>query len=573
MTVARRLLVLVAFTVLPAVGSFASAPNIYITQSGSASGNCTTNVQTPAFFNNPSNWGGGANQIGPGTAVLLCGTLTFPAGTSGLIAQGSGASGNVITIQFDTGAIVQSPAFAGAWDDANGGIVLNGVSYITVDGEGTGTLQNTLAGSPGITCPGGACTYQQSSYGIKIRAASNITIQNLTITNIYNQCGASSSCGDSGGQDTADIGIDEASTSTASSNILIYNNYLYKSSSGFGGTFTSGNMSGLEIKNNTFNDHNWQMSLQAGGSVTTSGILIHNNDISNFNDWGYPSGTFHQDGIITLQASTSGPTWAPQIYNNYFHGGLGNGPEATAYLYCTAPESTGTFSESCTIYNNVFSFPNGTSNTAIWFGQAGGGSVVTGPHYVYNNTFVGPTCSGAGGYGMVFSPSIGQVYFENNIMYNFGVQITSYASTTSAFAAQIALSNYNVWNTTCSPGWNYNFGGSGGSLSYAQWQALGFDANSSTASPNLSSQYTPGTGSSAIALGTNLTSLGLTNLDTSAPQTFGVAGVCGSGCVQRPATSSVAWGAGAYAYTTSAQNPPPPSGSPNPPTDLSAIVH
>ena len=71
---------------------FASATNVYITQNGSPSGNCTSGVQPPAFFNNPANWGTGASQIGPGTTVLVCGSFTGAAGATELTFQGSGAS-------------------------------------------------------------------------------------------------------------------------------------------------------------------------------------------------------------------------------------------------------------------------------------------------------------------------------------------------------------------------------------------------------------------------------------------------------------------------------------------------
>jgi hypothetical protein len=77
MALVKRSLVAIFFICLIAAPlAFGSASNIYITQSGAASGNCTGNVQTPAFFNNASNWGSGSSQIGPGTTVLICGAFT-----------------------------------------------------------------------------------------------------------------------------------------------------------------------------------------------------------------------------------------------------------------------------------------------------------------------------------------------------------------------------------------------------------------------------------------------------------------------------------------------------------------
>jgi hypothetical protein len=535
--------------------AFGSASNIYITQNGSPSGNCTANVLTPAFFNNAANWGSGSGQIGPGTTVLLCGTITFPANSSGLTVQGSGASGNPVTIKFDTNAILQSPAFAGTWNTSGGGIDIERVSYVTVDGNNlTGIVQNTQNGSPSVTCSNGsACAYQNSSYGIKIRAANNITVQNLTITSIYNQCGAQgSSCTDVAGLDTADIGLDGAGTSTSSSNILITGNYLAKSRTGVGATFAATNISGLEIANNTFNDHGWHMTIQGANANVATNVLIHDNDISNFADWAAPWAPIHTDGIITFTGSTPGtPTYQPYIYNNNFHGGF-NGSYSTAYVYCSGPDdgASSTVNESCHVFNNVFETPDDT--TAIWIGA--NTSILSGTHYIYNNTFVGP-CSSASGFALVLDPNPGKVNWQNNVTYNYGVQMTSYATTQGAFFAQIASSNHNVWNSTCTLGFNYDFGGSGVIQGYSTWQSAGgFDPNSTTANPNLSGTYTLGSGSSAIGLGTNMTS---SCSGSFAPLCTDKAGT--------PRPSSGGWDAGAYQFSSA-------GGAPAPPTGLAAII-
>src|SRR5215472_17868238 len=91
--------------------SLASATGVFITPDGSAQGACTTSPQPPSFFNNAANWGTGPGQIGPGTTVHLCGTFSAPIGTNILTAQGSGASGNPVTILFESGTVMTSPAF------------------------------------------------------------------------------------------------------------------------------------------------------------------------------------------------------------------------------------------------------------------------------------------------------------------------------------------------------------------------------------------------------------------------------------------------------------------------------
>ena len=58
------------------------------------------------WFNSSADWGAGGAQIGPGTAVHLCGVIS-----SNLTVQGSGASGTPITILFEPNAKLSQLAF------------------------------------------------------------------------------------------------------------------------------------------------------------------------------------------------------------------------------------------------------------------------------------------------------------------------------------------------------------------------------------------------------------------------------------------------------------------------------
>lgn len=71
-------------------GAHASLASVYIAQSaaGSANGTSCSNADAVGFFNTSGNWGAASNQIGPGTIVYICGTIT-----TNLTFQGSGASG------------------------------------------------------------------------------------------------------------------------------------------------------------------------------------------------------------------------------------------------------------------------------------------------------------------------------------------------------------------------------------------------------------------------------------------------------------------------------------------------
>src|SRR5579863_506751 len=105
--VPRNSLVLIAFVLFFASLAFSSATDVYITQDGSSQGACTSNPQPVTFLNSSSNWGSGSSQIGPGTTVHLCGTIS-----TAVTPGGNGASGNPVTILFESGASISAPVFS-----------------------------------------------------------------------------------------------------------------------------------------------------------------------------------------------------------------------------------------------------------------------------------------------------------------------------------------------------------------------------------------------------------------------------------------------------------------------------
>lgn len=86
------------FLVLVSVSIPAFAENIYVSQGGTGDGTSCSSSRSAAWFNTSVNWGGGSGQINGGDTVNLCGTIN-----AGLTMQGSGSSGNIITID-GTGA-------------------------------------------------------------------------------------------------------------------------------------------------------------------------------------------------------------------------------------------------------------------------------------------------------------------------------------------------------------------------------------------------------------------------------------------------------------------------------------
>lgn len=84
--------------------SAAAANTIYIAESsaGAANGADCADAYAASFFNSPANWGTGSNQIGAGTTVQLCGTIT-----TNLTFQGSGSSGSPVVLD-GTGATMSA---------------------------------------------------------------------------------------------------------------------------------------------------------------------------------------------------------------------------------------------------------------------------------------------------------------------------------------------------------------------------------------------------------------------------------------------------------------------------------
>lgn len=471
----RNLTLAIAYLVL-AASAVAAQNNIYIAQSATGAnsgGDCST-ARSAAWFNAPANWGIGATQIGPGDTVHLCGTFSGTAGTTMLTIQGNGRSGSPITIRLENGATLASPAWP--W---GGAINITRKSYITIDGGTSGTIQNTKNGS--------SLTYHQPSNGILVSDSDHVVIKNLTIRDIYANEGSRSSATDAAGQASNDIYIAGNNNS-----ILIHDNTLTAARTGISVELST-TFSGLHIYGNNISDHCWGIKVGEGsGGFSGSDIQIHDNVITNWTNWQYPSSAYHTDGIIVYVKS--GSSLSPQIYNNYIYGNLGAG-SPTAFIFCTygtAPPGT-----TCAIYNNLLI---SSGLTAIWLknGQPG--------NQVYNNTIVGPGASG--GIAIRLETSTTGMIFKNNIVTNWQRVMASYTS----LATQIKASDHNVFYNTHPYLFTYNDGRS--YYTWAQWQALGFDAHSSTTDPHLDSNHRPGPGSSAMGLGANLTPLGLPALDS-----------------------------------------------------------
>jgi hypothetical protein len=498
--------------------SAASAGNIYIAQSasGSANGSNCGNAYAYTFFNNSGNWGSGSSQIGSGTTVHVCGTWSGTAGQWFLAFQASGASGSPITLYFEPNAILQAPYF-----NSNGAINTRGYSYLTIDGGTNGLIQNTLNGSPGGACPGGTCSYQQASMAIQASGSSNFTLKNLTIANLYVHTSAS------------DTAIGNSSVN------CIYNN----------GSFTN-----WTISNNTMHDVSWCISIQYGNSTnavisgntiynvdhaiafggpapgnTLNGVTISGNKIRDYSNWDTTANAYHHDGIHIWGYNDNGSDAISNIsiYDNAFGGCVGQ--NVTAHIFM---EANGGNTRSVTIFNNTL------MDTCA--GNVTNGFITTGVdsgYQIYDNTAIGASTDTC--YATSSSPS---VVFKNNVASGCG---TFMDVTTGGGFATGGLNNNVYANSGRSNVFVYH-GNYTSSLS--SWQSeTGQDANSVyAANALLNSNGSPQIGSPVIGAGVNLTSLGVTMLDSDIVGTA------------RPVSG--AWDVGAFVY----------SGAPAPPTGLTA---
>lgn len=541
------------------LSAFGSATNVYMTPSGAAVGGCLAGTgsapnlvlssSSSGGSNAAASWGAGTGQIGPGTTVLVCGTSTTTAGGSAIIVQNSGTSGNPIVINFDTGAVLQSNAFAGfvSGSPSLGAIVINGYNYVTVNGKSTGNIQNLLNGSPSqTTCLSGTCTVQQSSVGVYVHNTTGVEIKNLNVNHIYMDLAGEQTGGQGGAAwQSADIYTDGPNTG-----LNIDGNTLNDSHVGAWVSFDNGSTS-ANIFGNTIAHHGWQISAANGSSCSATGtIAIYGNDWSNWSDWnGAGASSYHTDGYIGYTRSTgcTAPLYNPLLYNNTSHGDLDGGTgSGTAHFFCTndTDGSTSFANVSCTVFNNVVDMSSSTHCAAAFWDGAQNALFA-------NNTLIAPaSCSTGQSIGIELGANAA-LTVKNNIFENFYYNLQ--AQYGSGTAGAVTASDHNDWYNCTGVSLNSCFNGTDGNWSFSTWQSShSFDLNSITTSPNLNSSYFPPSSSPVVGLGANLTGLGITALDAD------------QNGVARPASG--AWTAGALSPTS---NPMPTAA---PASSFSAIV-
>ena len=450
----RNLLFAVTFVILAA--SFAGASDLYISQnaSGGNTGADCADAYPMTFFNTAANWGAKAGQIGPGTTVHLCGTFNAPTGASEyLVFQASGTGGTPITMLFEPNAVVTASYWSGAVID------INGASNIVVDGGSNGVIQATANGTKlANQQDNGACVISHGGN------ASNVTVQNLTCSNIY----IDASVSDNGGEDTYGIDIWNTSFLVIQNNTLHDMKWAIRNSYQTGSTFSNLTVTG----NNIYNmDHGWfGGDSSANGSAVMSNFYIYNNTLGSMTSWDNTADNNHHDGFH-LNTNSSSTRFANfYLYNNYYDGDPGANANAGFFSY---PASVAAESGIC-VFNNLF------VNTSAGHCWANGpvGLAVVGSSTVVNNTFVSAVTSCKDN-GLIYEDGGTGVTFTNNIMQNLSNAAMYVTSGTT-----IASSNYNDLYQSVS-----SFDSGTWYSSLAGSQALGYDLNSTTGNPQLTNVY------------------------------------------------------------------------------------
>ena len=478
----------------------ASGADIYVAQTsqGTGDGSNASNAQSLAWLNSSANWNNGVGTVQPGTTVHLVGTLT-----NTVTIGGSGAAGNRINIVFEPGANISMPVLAG--------IDLQSFNYITVDGAG-GFMRSTDNGT--------AFGHQSWAWAIQSSASiGEITIQNVTATNLY----ARVASGDETGTATA-INFYPANFN----NVIIRGCTLSHAQVGINCTYDAVSTN-LQVYSNSISHVNWGVAV--GDARGTSGLhwlYIHHNVIDHFENWDHvPSQPtpYHHDGIYIFAQNSPSILNHARIYDNVIGPNVGDPNDTTTAIGCVGwDDATGVPTPDVAIFNNVcYLITGGWNNGFFSVGSSNG--------VVANNTVF------ANGILMSGIDSRGYAYYlvVNNIVMACGADSIYLPAN---WWEQPNKSDYNVLSPF----------GTGIGISWTSWQSTGRDLHGMTNDPvvvnALAGDFHLQATSPAIGAGTNLTSLGIPELN------FDFDGN------PRPATGP--WTIGAYSATAIAPPIMPP---------------
>ncbi len=447
----------------------ASSSNLYIGPVGGGDGSSCGSQLPISFFNNGTNWGALAGMISPGTVVHLCGTNTGGATNAAtyLTFQGNGTSGNSITLQFESSAILQ----AGYWNANGGAINMNGKSFVGIDGGGTGVLQNTANGT---------ASNHASSTLIFATQCNDCFIRNLELANTYVRA-----------QNDATNGVDQTQVRAAAisgSRFVFSGNKVHDCGFCIQNFYSDGD-TGVQVYLNDFYrmDHGYVLAANAANHATN--FYMHDNKFHDTANWDAPGGCpYHHDGLHTYSTNLSSTMDGFYYYNNNGFGDWGTCP--TGFVFAEGGSGTPSHLHNTYWWNNVFVVPpTAGANTNGWFGIFSGEA--PGVTQVLYNSFYGG--SGTNNGVSMNVGSVNNLTLKGNMVDHDG-QLANIGSLTNTPASQV---DYNFYGYGCQNGNNcfvYNGSFMG---NFANWKATsGFDAHSPIATQNNTNQHISSTDAS-----------------------------------------------------------------------------
>lgn len=497
----------------------AMASDIYFAATSAGSNNGTSCGNAYAYNDGTHGWSLSAQQVA-GNTLHSCGAFTFAANSTAITIVNAGSSGNPITLKFETGSSWAAPYWSlnGVVNDSGGH------SFWTFDGGTNGSITATANGT-------GLANSVYNSVGLYFQGASNITVQNLTLSNLYvHTCTLPlSTCTDDGGSQVP-VWI----YFLGGSNLLVQNNTIHDAFTGIRyvapGAGTTGT---IEFANNTLYNENWNINVGLStASTIISGILIHGNTLSGgWLHWSTDNNANHHDGlfIFTVGSITGSAINGLQIYNNQIFS-TSDIDACSGLIFIEDDQVAGRPINTAYVYNNlIYLTTNPSSGVAAAIYDWATGTTIL------NNTIVFPSATSSG--GTVYLKYGTGSTLENNVVETaqYGFVVNTGASITSSNFNDI----YNFTTPVVNQGTFYS--------TVAAWHtATGNDANSTSSNPVLNSGSSPpyqltNTSSPAYRTGTNLTSAYCGTLPALCTDPTGNA---------RP--SSAAWDMGAY-YLPSGQ--------------------
>lgn len=377
-------ILLVAVTTKSVVGE-----DIFIAQSSSGMGNGQSSLNPHGidWFNDSSNWNeeiAEDGKIGPGDTVFFLGVISERA-----TIQGSGISGNYITLTFHNGAKFSSDVWS-----TSGAIYAVDKSWIILDGANTGDIsaQGNMDGSDwniNVETTDNGTNLSHSSF---IRAVyfysgsgggcGNIIIRNMKVINTYQRVPNSTDRNDGG------TGIMVESYG----NVSITNNYVEGAENGFYIKGSGTNVSGLKVSNNRATKVSNGIHFACKSTNhTTSGGEITGNRINLTDTWN--GGPHHNDGIQTISSQSGNRIYRLHVAYNHIGPDYGTDGDTNAPIFL----EDGVVE--CYIYNNFIEIGAGEvlSNPAITAGTgAGSWTGNDGEGLIANNTIIGATLGNQG---------------------------------------------------------------------------------------------------------------------------------------------------------------------------------